>query len=69
MTDKVKYYKLYTKHDHRIPEDFLSTCLKAHPEWKANRVNNVRYGKTADLQMLEEIISLTVSQKQPVTPQ
>lgn len=67
MTDKVRYYKLFTKYDQRIPEDFLSTCLMAHPEWKPNRTNNVRYGKTADFDMMEEIIRLTVPHKQPVT--
>jgi hypothetical protein len=61
-TSKKQYLSLLMKWDEKIPEGFLSQVLKEHPEVNANRINNVRYGKTIDLEFLKEIIRITVPQ-------
>lgn len=57
--ETTEYLNKYMRYNNVIPENFLSVVLKSHPEWNPNRVNNVRYGKTADIVVFNEIIKLT----------
>lgn len=61
-TPKKEYLSLFIKWDKKIPMDFLSLVAKEHPEVNANRLNNVRYGKTVDVALFKEILRISVPQ-------
>lgn len=61
-TQKTEYMNLFLKHKDQIPKEWMGEVLKARPEWsdKTNRLYNVRYGRTCDLEMFREILKLIV---------
>lgn len=51
--------------DDYIPGDYQGKILRQRPEWNANRIVNVRFGRTVDLDILEylEELAMTVKEK------
>lgn len=56
--DKAEFFRLYAKYVKKIPTDYLNKVIVAHPDWSADRIINVKYGKTHDLEILKEILKL-----------
>lgn len=65
MIDKVKkksdekeYMLLWVQYTDRIPAGYLNKVIIAHPDWNAQRITNVRCGKTRDLEIFKAILNL-----------
>jgi len=53
---KDEFLQKWNKIEKDIPEDFLEKALSRRPSGtKPNRIINVRYGRTYDLEILDEL--------------